>query len=546
MRLPLALAALAAALRLCAEPLALDALPETFLRGERPDAWPREGLVLLECWARWCGPCLRAMPHLEALHQALKGEGVRVVGVNVWDRATDREILDFLARQPTPPTYDQAVDRAGALPKRLGVKGIPHAIAVRGGDVVWQGHPATLTAEKLRALRDARKPREEAKPDPLAATLALEARADAAAARGDWAAAQALQAQALRAHPLAAKAAPGADPAAGAPALGRLPERPCAQTTAEGDAAPYAALLGEPLPADGLPTLVAYWPNPFWIATLNWATLASLPDRRLAKALPYPHRVLTVAPAKARPHLEKLLAPLAWRGPGPRFADDVPPGLFGVDGRFNPPFVAYFRGGRLLWKGPLEALPAALRAPTPPATPEAAQAAAKQVEARQEALAGAFRSLRSAAPAERDALLRGLLGEPLPRGWGTLLLPQILATPYQAKDLDEGKRRLDWCLETFKDDPGALEMLLKVVDAWPELALETVPRQSRAAERLAELNDRDDPAYAQAWFTVAAELAARAGEGDRAAALYARALAASPAACRLRQFRAHLPALPTR
>lgn len=544
---PLALLAalcLAAALR--AETLPVDALPADFLRGERPAAWPEDAVTVVECWARWCGPCLRAMPHLEALHRELKDEGVHVIGLNVWDRGTDAEILDFLAKQPTPPTYDLAVDRAGALPKRLGVKGIPHAIVVREGEVVWQGHPASLTAEKLRALRDERKAKAERKADPMAETLALEARADEAAARGDWAAAADLQRQALAAHPLAAKLrqAPSLD--AAAPALPKLAPPPPAATTDQGDAAPYAALLGKPLPADDVPTLLAYWPNPFWIARLNWTTLATLPDRRVAKALPYPHRTIAVAPDRTRLHLEKLLAPLAWRGGDLRFVPGDTGDLFGQNDRNDPPFVAYFRGGRLLWKGPLEVMPAALRAPTPPKAPETLQAALAAEKETQDFFGNLFRDLRTADAATRDALLRRAAARPIPRGWGTLLLPQFLATPYQAKDLPEGKRRLTWAMGTFRDDPGALEMLRKVIDAWPELSLESAAERSRIAERLGELNDRDDPAYAQAWFAVAAEEAERAGDPARAAALYARALQASPAACRLRQFRAGLPALPTR
>ncbi len=546
MRLAATLAALCLAAALHAESLPIEALPADFLRGERPAAWPEDEVTVVECWARWCGPCVRAMPHLEELHQELKDEGVHIIGLNVWDRGTDAEILDFLSKQPTPPTYAIAIDRAGALPKRLGVKGIPHAIVVREGEIVWQGHPASLTVEKLRAWRDERKAKVEQKADPLAATLDLEAQADAAAAKGDWVAAVDLQRRALAAHPLAAKAGrlPSFDGAA--PVLPKLdPPAPTA-TSAEGDAAPYATLLGAPLPADDVPTVLAYWPNPFWIAKLNWTTLSTFPDRRVDKALPYAHRTIVVMPDHTRLHLEKLLAPLAWRGIDLRFVLGDPRDLFGFNGRNDPPFIAYFRDGRLLWKGPLEVMPAALRAPTPPADPEALQTALAAEKETQDFFGALFRELRTADAATRDAWLREAAKRPIPRGWGTLLVPQFLATPYQAKDLSEGKRRLAWAMKTFHNDPGALEMLRKVIDAWPELSLEVPAERSRIAERLGELNDRDEPAYAQAWFAVAAEEAERAGDTARAKMLYGRALEVSPAACRLRQFQSKLPALSTR
>ena len=533
------------AVALCAAPLPITVLPADFLRGERPSAWP-EGLTVLECWARWCGPCVRAMPHLEALHRELRDERVRIVGVNVWDKGTDAEIRAFLAKQPTPPTYAIAVDRAGALPKTLGIKGIPHAVAVRGGEIVWQGHPNALTAEKLRALRDGRPERAEAdKPDPMATLRDLEARADAAAAKGDWAAAADLQRQTF--HSLPGLPAGYRETAAdwAMPPLPPYAAPAAAQTIAGGDAAPYAALVG-PLPADDVPTLVAYWPNPFWIAKLTWATLAMLPERCIAKALPYPHRTLTLAPAKARPHLENLLAPLAWRKAPLAFAKEVDAARFGVSDRHNPPYVAYFRGGRLLWKGPLETLPAALRAKNPPADPESVRAAVADETARTEALSAAFgRLVKATAPADRaKALAEVEAVRPLPRGWGALLMPHFLNDAYRAKDVPAGLARVRALHARFRDDAGALEMLRKVIDAWPELALEAAAEQSVLAERLGELNDRDDPAYAQAWFNVAAEDAARAGDPTRAAALRQRACLASPTACRLRQFLHRLPALP--
>ena len=548
MRLPAALTALCLAAALHAEALPIEALPAAFLRGERPAAWPGDGITVVECWARWCGPCLRAMPHLEALHRELRDEGVHVIGLNVWDRGTDAEILDFLSKQPTPPTYDLAVDRAGDLPKRLGVKGIPHAIVLRGGDIVWQGHPAALTAERLRAWRDERKAREEAKEaDPMAALLDLERQADAAAAKGDWAAAADLQRRALAAHPLAAKAGRIPTLEGAGPALPKADPPPPPPPPPPGGPPPPPPPPPAPPPPPPRPPPPGHWPNPFWIKSLNWTTLSFLPDRRIGKALPYPHRVIVVVPDRAKPHATDLLAPLAWRGADLRFVPGDPGERFGFNGRNNPPFVAYFRGGRLLWKGPLEVLPAALRAQAPLADPDALHTALAAEQEAQDFFLGTFRALRKADDeAAREALLREAAARPIPRGWGALLMPDFFAAPYRAKDLPEGKRRLAWAMETFHGDPGALEMLRKVVDGWPELSLAAMPERSRIAERLGELNDRDDPAYAQAWFAVAAEEAGRAGDGARAQALYARALEASPAACRLRQFRAGLPALPSR
>lgn len=136
------------------EAFPVSALPTTWVSGERPATWAKGELTVVECWASWCGPCMRAIPHMEALWQTLKGERVRVIGVNVGERRTPEDIRALLAKQPTPPTYAIAADHADCLRKRLGFKGIPFAFVVREGEIVWRGHPARLTVDDLRALRD--------------------------------------------------------------------------------------------------------------------------------------------------------------------------------------------------------------------------------------------------------------------------------------------------------------------------------------------------------------------------------------------------------
>ena len=40
-------------------------------------------VVLLSFWATWCKPCLGEVPHLEALHQKYKGQGLAVLSVSM-------------------------------------------------------------------------------------------------------------------------------------------------------------------------------------------------------------------------------------------------------------------------------------------------------------------------------------------------------------------------------------------------------------------------------------------------------------------------------
>lgn len=45
----------------------------------------RGKIVVLDFWATWCGPCLKAMPEMQQLHNKFKDRGVVVIGVDTQD-----------------------------------------------------------------------------------------------------------------------------------------------------------------------------------------------------------------------------------------------------------------------------------------------------------------------------------------------------------------------------------------------------------------------------------------------------------------------------
>lgn len=42
-------------------------------------------LVLIDCWATWCGPCMAKMPELKKTHETYKDKGLVIIGVNFDD-----------------------------------------------------------------------------------------------------------------------------------------------------------------------------------------------------------------------------------------------------------------------------------------------------------------------------------------------------------------------------------------------------------------------------------------------------------------------------
>ena len=55
----------------------------------------RGQVVLMDFWATWCGPCIRAMPSLQGLHEKYADRGLAVIGVNCFERANGPDPIEF-------------------------------------------------------------------------------------------------------------------------------------------------------------------------------------------------------------------------------------------------------------------------------------------------------------------------------------------------------------------------------------------------------------------------------------------------------------------
>lgn len=51
--------------------------------------------LLVNFWARWCGPCRKEIPELAALHARYKGRGLVVIGIAVEDSDKRDQLREF-------------------------------------------------------------------------------------------------------------------------------------------------------------------------------------------------------------------------------------------------------------------------------------------------------------------------------------------------------------------------------------------------------------------------------------------------------------------
>lgn len=125
-----------------------------FVKGDEVKGFEAGKVYVVEFWATWCGPCIRAIPHLTELQKKFADKGVKFVGVSVWE--DEQEAVEpFVKKMGDKMNYSVAMDslaegeigRSGGFMatnwlKAAGRNGIPCTFVVdQAGKVAWIGHP---------------------------------------------------------------------------------------------------------------------------------------------------------------------------------------------------------------------------------------------------------------------------------------------------------------------------------------------------------------------------------------------------------------------
>lgn len=104
-------------------------------------------VVVLEFWATWCGPCLSAMPEVQALHERYAKDGVSVIAVTDQDRAT---VAPFVKNQGW--TLPIALD-GEKIVEDYRVRALPTTIVLaKDGTVAYKGSPDGVEPAIRKAL----------------------------------------------------------------------------------------------------------------------------------------------------------------------------------------------------------------------------------------------------------------------------------------------------------------------------------------------------------------------------------------------------------
>ena len=119
-------------------------------------------VVLIDCWATWCGPCIKKFPHLVELHKKYSAKGLVCVSLSLDKLGPDEtykqeNVLKFLKEKGAEfPNYIVSEPKKDeeVLQKLLGeYSAVPYMVMFdRTGRRVWVSDEKKLTNEQLDKL----------------------------------------------------------------------------------------------------------------------------------------------------------------------------------------------------------------------------------------------------------------------------------------------------------------------------------------------------------------------------------------------------------
>jgi len=115
-----------------------------------------EGPVLLDFWATWCKPCVKAFPGLQDLYEKYRERGLRVVTVSVDSPRSQARVAPLIKSKKY--TFEVLLDAQGRVAKRYNVIALPRTLLINpAGEIVYAtvGNRPTGHKELEKAILEA-------------------------------------------------------------------------------------------------------------------------------------------------------------------------------------------------------------------------------------------------------------------------------------------------------------------------------------------------------------------------------------------------------
>lgn len=100
-------------------------------------------IVILDFWATWCPPCKAGLPLLNEFDTEQSSDLVKVYAVNVWERGSEKEVLEIVNDFWKDNKYKTSVllgSHDSNLTKNFGVTGIPTTFVIDMNGNIYDKH----------------------------------------------------------------------------------------------------------------------------------------------------------------------------------------------------------------------------------------------------------------------------------------------------------------------------------------------------------------------------------------------------------------------
>lgn len=111
----------------------------------------KDGPLLVDFWALWCAPCLKAMPHLDEYHKVFKDRGFNVLAINLDTQRSLSKVRTYVRSRGY--SFLVAVDPAQESFQRLNGNSLPYTLLIDSSGKIHHRHMGYVPGDE-KTLRD--------------------------------------------------------------------------------------------------------------------------------------------------------------------------------------------------------------------------------------------------------------------------------------------------------------------------------------------------------------------------------------------------------